>query len=189
MKTEIAVYVSILVFVFAVSFLWFESDNAIRVWNRSTNPLDGVGGEGDTTVVVVYMTAPGCSYCNRRAHVSDIKRLKDSLAVTAREINCDIDVSAIIVSGKVQRGINHISKYGNFDEISTGRLWHNSLLDEYAWNRKMKKIMVPQVAVFKTVYESKEPPIRKSKQIISTQRGTKKIREWVNNGTPVGLGE
>lgn len=183
--SSLTAYVVLFAVCFILGMYYFSNDNSVfkdvsYISNQERNVF-----KTDSANVLVYLTSPSCGYCNNESHINDIIKAKDIMRKRSSEDSINVATISVVISRSIDNAIDHISKFGSFDEISCGRIWYNSALDTYLWNKFPGEPIVPQLIIIRASYDSTGDAISKDRIIENRLKGAKVIEKWVKGNSYV----
>lgn len=78
--------------------------------------------ENGREVVMVYITAPHCRFCSSPTMPALVEKSKMVANKIASEYDAHISVVGIAVAWSVREGLEHLERFGLFDEVMTGKI-------------------------------------------------------------------
>ncbi len=136
---------------------------------------------------MVFIGSSTCAYSNHDALPALIEDAKLKLQSKSVAQDWSFSVIGVSVDWRTSDGITHLSKFGHFDEIMTGRKWHGTAADLYS--KKIPGInATPQILVFGRDYAQNHGEAMESvsKEIpIHRVVGLAHIENWLNRGLPL----
>lgn len=98
-------------------------------------------------LVMVFLTSYACGPSQRPEVIEAVKVIKRRLAAYADSVDRPFSAVGVSAGWDVAAGIEHLQRYGAFDELITGRSWHNTAAVRY-WHRKFPaKPSTPQIVL------------------------------------------
>ncbi|HEX2191218.1 MAG TPA: hypothetical protein VHG51_20075 [Longimicrobiaceae bacterium] len=142
-------------------------------------------------LAMVYIGSAACGPSNREDLPGMIEELKLRLSGRAAGSGRSFAAVGIARDWDVREGIAHLEKFGEFDEVATGRSWLNLGTLKYVWEDLPGVAATPQVLVVdRSVGE--QGPGREGTQytvrdevLIARKVGTDEIGEWLARGAPL----
>ncbi len=137
-------------------------------------------------MVMVYLGAYSCAFANDEALPRIVERIK--LGLQDKAVNEGMSFSAIgvAVDWRVGEGVEHLEKFGQFDEILAGRKWHGVGSLQFFKERLAGVAATPQVLVFKRDIEAEEGAFRVSNErVLVRKMGVLGIGNWLERGLPL----
>ena len=138
-------------------------------------------------LVFVFVGSSRCRWSNDPQLPSLVK--KGRTAVTAQAIEASMGFAAIGITSDVvpESGVEHLGRFGGFDQVVTGMGWRNVGLMKYLDG----PAATPQVLVLarSVVVEAGHWEVR-NERLLVRRHGLSGIRQWVKDGSRVpGLAE
>jgi hypothetical protein len=139
-------------------------------------------------VVAVFVTQATCIGSKQPHMPNTIERMKVGLARQAAQRHEGLSVVGVSLDWAAQEGVDHLAKFGAFDEIIVGRNWYGTGATRFIWRDLPGQPSTPQILLLRHsitttprgIVISKESEIRR---II----GADEIKKWVDSGAPVGV--
>ncbi len=137
---------------------------------------------GDELVLVVVGSA-GCRWSNDPEFVTLVRRARNAVRGAARQRDIAFATLGVSQDERPERGIDHLSQFGWFDEIAVGRGWRNSALLKYVYEEFPGPAVTPQVLVVARglVEHGGQWGVR-DERVLLRRSGLAAIRTWVANG-------
>lgn len=153
---------------------------------------DGSYTPGDSTVPgpqlwFVYVGHSACGWCNNEDLPPAVKRVKQRLAAYADSSGITFKALAVALDYNLGAGLNHISKFGRFDEVSVGDHLTNVIATDY-FTSKGLRLATPQIAVYQVwvglpSYAADSTTIGFiGRRHLGTARGLRAILHWAESG-------
>lgn len=130
----------------------------------------------DTTALLVVDGS--CPACRLEPAASEVRDLLDSLqAIHVRRPR----LIGVAIDRSVEQGLAVLKRFGDFDEISVGSEWANTMLLEYIWRDTLAFSTVPQLLVIErhTVVDSTNERVKYSNKYIEQIIGLPSIAVWL----------
>ncbi len=87
--------------------------------------------ESGDELVMVYIGSPFCGYCNSPEMPEFIEAAKLKGKSLADSLGMNYVVYGLAISWSAYEGMDHLKKFGLFDEMMLGRSWSNSAAIKY----------------------------------------------------------
>ena len=143
----------------------------------------------DSELIFIYIGSSSCSYSNNHELPRKIDQLKRFVQSKAKAHQKGFIAQGISIDWKTENGLEHLSKFGKFDEISTGRSWINYTLLEYVWEKSFGEPATPQVIVIdrNLLTQSPENPIYiiGDEYLLAQKVGIDEISNWLDLQAPL----
>ena len=165
----------------SVEIQWRASDS--QAAERYVPSYSVVGGQ---EMVMVYLGSYSCAFANDEALPGIVEQIK--LGLQDKAVNEGMSFSAIgvAVDWRVAEGVEHLEKFGQFDEIMAGRKWHGFGSLQFFKQRLAGVAATPQVLVFRRDVEVEEGAFRVSdERVLVRQMGVLGIGNWLERGLPL----
>lgn len=102
--------------------------------------------------MMFYFGSAGCAASNRPELRAAVERLKVRLwNVAKREAMSFVSVG-VALDWIPARGMEHLAKFGPFDELAAGHNWGNMLALDYMWPAETDTTRTPQVLVYRRMF-------------------------------------
>lgn len=144
-------------------------------------------------LVMVYFGSESCGPSNVDYLPEAVEEIKLALRETAFENAMSFSTIGVGIDWAVEDGIQHLRKFGQFDEIMSGRSWLNRGAFLYAWQEVPGEAATPQVVV---ISRDIIPPSStrgsvsiRDVSLVTRVVGPDRIRDWIRSGAPVYLGD
>jgi hypothetical protein len=151
---------------------------------------------------MLYVRAAGCGWSNQPGIPEAVEVLKLRLAEFAEREQMSFMAIGVALDWSPEEGMEHVAKFGPFDELSVGYNWGNSLALRYMWSSELVAPVTPQVVVYRrllTVPKDSVGPARFGEAdvtLVGSLGGAKDIIGWANSdlmlppagGIPVAIG-
>lgn len=164
-----------------VSINWDNKSN----FNYQPNYAAPGGGE----LVFVYIGSSGCGYSNHDELPQMIDQLKSLVQSTASVNDREFIAVGIAKDWKTENGLEHLSKFGKFDEVMAGRSWANEAIIKYVWEGSYGETATPQIIIidrFLAVTSSQGANYEiRDEKLLARHVGTGAIRQWLDLGAPL----
>jgi hypothetical protein len=141
--------------------------------------------EPGTELAFLFVDSPTCIWCNTPelpAIVAEAKRLVREQALALGSKFATVGLSR---SSSAKEGIEHLARFGAFDELASGRRWYNTGLLKYVSGEFVGPPATPQVIVVRRVVQPALTPGFADEVVLLRQVGFGPIKDWVVRGAPV----
>ena len=109
--------------------------------------------------------------------------MKVLLAEQAESRGLPFSIIGVATDESVKDGLAFLAECGEFDEISVGRAWHNSLFAQHVWGVDGRYGVLPQVIVFEHDVSEGAPGLKLgAARYLARHSGAKVIPAWVEKG-------
>lgn len=128
--------------------------------------------------VFVFIGSSVCGASNRPYLPDAVEVAKGKLAARAEADGARLHTIAVARDRSVSAGLEHLRKFGDFDEVTAGGGWANHAVNRYVYQTFPGPGVTPQVVVVKREVArgggSSSPP-----QLVIRKVGAAEIRRWV----------
>ncbi len=169
----------------------FEIPNVSISWDNKSNfnYQPNYVATGGRELALIYIGSSGCGYSNAEELPEMVDQLKSLVQNTASVNNIGFLTIGMAKDWKIENGLEHLSKFGEFDEIMTGRSWANEAIIKYVWYGSFGEPATPQVLIIDRVLKVTHShganyEIRNEK-LLTKQVGIGAIRQWLELGAPL----
>ena len=140
-------------------------------------------------LTLIYIGSSGCAFSNEEGLPQRIDRIKVLLQDKAAARGRAFVTIGIANDWSVKNGLSHLSKFGEFDEVMTGRSWANEGIMKYVWDGSYGEPATPQIIVidrFLTVTSSENLRYEIfDEELVVRKAGVDAIQRWLEMGTPL----
>ena len=142
-------------------------------------------------LVFVFIGSSRCRWSNDPQLPSLVKQART--AVTAQAQVASMGFAAIGLTSDVapENGVEHLRRFGGFDQIVTGMGWRNIGMMKYLYGEMYGPAVTPQVLVLarSVVVEAGIRSVR-NERLLVRRHGLSGIRRWIEGGSRIPqLGE
>lgn len=102
-----------------------------------------------TELIAIYFGSANCAWSNRDSMPQAVREVKTALAEKADARGHAFASVGVALDWSVEEGLDHLDRFGHFDEVSTGRNWLNSAAVDYVWKDVPGRPATPQILVLK----------------------------------------
>ena len=181
-----------------LGFLGYNPLDAMNMrWKQLHDPYIPINTfQPGPQLVFVYLGSAHCAYSNTEEMPEIIQGLKLAVKRHAEESGRSFRAVGIASNWIVDHGIEHLRKFGTFDEIMTGQSWLNTGSLKYIWKDLPGHGATPQVLVVERVVET---PFQEHRQgqgyMISEEKlivrvvGVEALSQWLANGVALPSSE
>lgn len=142
-------------------------------------------------VVMVYVGSSACSFANDPELPDMVEKAKLLLQVRAQQSGFHFAATGVSIDWTTGDGVRHLAKFGNFDEIVTGRNWQGTGARHFIWGVLPGAASTPQIlVVIRTVKTpSQDRPGQQygvfDETVAVRKSGVTAIAQWVDRGSPI----
>lgn len=142
-------------------------------------------------IVLIYIGSSSCAYANDEALPSLIENLKLALQRKASEKEYMFTTIGVAIDWFTEKGVEHLTKFGTFDEVIAGRKWQSTGARRFFWEALPGQAATPQVLVIARdvqapTDEQPEQPFQVANETLLVRKlGSDEIKDWLEQGTPL----
>ena len=135
----------------------------------------------------IYIGSSTCRAANNEDLPDKIEALKLLIQQKASLSGRSFAAIGISVDLAVEQGIEHLEKFGRFDEVMTGRGWVNEGLMKYVWEDLPGRGATPQVVVVDRTVEHNGPGENAihDEVVVTRKIGPEELQQWLANNAPI----
>lgn len=145
--------------------------------------------ESGAELVLIYIGSSGCVYSNKPDLPDKIDQLKSLVQSKATESGRGFATIGISRDWDVERGLAHLAKFGEFDEVMTGRSWANEGIMKYVWESSYGEPATPQVIIidrFLSTDNSAGSHFKMlNEEFVLRKVGPEAIQDWLDLNAPL----
>jgi hypothetical protein len=137
-------------------------------------------------LLVVFFGSRTCSFCNRPAFKAAVRRMGSLLGPQASAAGRSVHLAAVAVAWDAREGIEYLRELGEFDEVSAGGSWWNTVVGQRLFSRD--RPAVPTLVLYERVII---PSVEENTLVFGPERelqrfvGSDTIEAWIAAGCPV----
>ena len=140
----------------------------------------------DVEILFVYIGSHSCKFSNDEDLPSLIEQAKLITQDLAREHKYEMSTLGAAIDWSVENGLRHLSKFGLFDEIISGRKWQNTAARLFIYENIPGAAATPQLVLVKRKFA----PSSFGRQIVEEKLlvrkvGKDEIEDWLSIGAPI----
>lgn len=137
-------------------------------------------------LLFVVIGSSGCRWSNKPELVNLIRRARAAVRSEAKSRDAGFATLGVAQDNVPRLGIEHLERFGPFDEISVGRGWRNSGLLKYVYEEFPGPAATPQVLVVARdlIGEGGQWEIA-NERILVRLTGVAEIAAWLQGGAHV----
>lgn len=141
-------------------------------------------------LALVYITSSTCRASNRPGLPEGVERLKVLLREAARRNGRSFTTLGIAREWDTEAGIEHLRRFGRFDEVIAGRNWINTGLLRYLWEDLPGTAETPQLLVVDRRLVNRRTPeaadgLLRDERVVVRKVGSLEIERWLAQGAPL----
>ena len=140
-------------------------------------------------VAFVFVGSSNCGWSNVRELPNMVKGLKLELRKRAENLGMSFAAVGIARDIIATNGIRHLEKFGDFDEVMSGRGWANIGVLKYVYGDQLSgPAATPQVLVVERSLDDTAGHIAlTAERVVARKTGLDEITQWVQSGAPTPL--
>ena len=140
-----------------------------------------------TELVVVFISSSTCVANGDAAFLEAVPRMMASAGASARARSMNPVMIGVAMDNDTRAGVDYLTSFGSFDEVSVGRDWGNALVIDRVWGDPDGPPAIPQVVVMTRTVRSGAGGriVFEKERVIERFVGPDAIRAWVDGGTPL----
>lgn len=137
------------------------------------------------------MGSSTCYWSNQPELADAVKEAKARVAEHAEARGWSFQAHGVALEWSTQRGIEHLSGLGSFDEVSAGNNWGNSFALNHLWPDPSDLPSTPMVLVYRRTFvasRSEEDEMiyaERGRVLLEVKRGLPEVTEWAHAGAPL----
>jgi len=187
-------YTGIFLFAILILFMVFRPLIDKNIFNHdiTKNYQRTYSSEPGPELVLIYIGSSTCQAANSKRLPIVVDSIKIMLQNYAKSIKHNFTTIGISKDWVIKSGIEHLNKYGPFDEITTGRNWINSAIIKYVYQHFKGVPGVPQIIVLKRTLVNKSTQqvnqyAIKNESLVMRKLGKSEIKRWYKNSAPLDM--
>lgn len=106
----------------------------------------------ENEIALIYIGCSTCGPANAKFLPEVIESLKKKFQKKSNSKGYNFISIGISKDFEISKGLGHLAKFNNFDEIAVGRDWANIALKKYVWNDLSGKAATPQIILTRRKY-------------------------------------
>ena len=135
---------------------------------------------------MVYIGSSSCPWSSVPELPETVDRLKLELQAEAEARGWGFSAIGVARDGVVANGLAHLEKFGDFDEIMSGRSWANIGIGKYVYGAMPGPASTPQLIVVERRLRMDSGTISYVEEsVLSRANGRLEMETWGNEGVPV----
>jgi hypothetical protein len=141
--------------------------------------------EAGEEIAFIYIGASSCQAANNPTFIEAVRGVKEMLVEKVAETGNSYTTVGIAVDLSTEAGLKHLSKFGQFDEIMTGRGWINEGVLKYVWQDHPGRAATPQVLIVRRTVRTEAGVEVNEESILIRKIGLASVQDWLNAGLPL----
>lgn len=137
-------------------------------------------------IVFVFIGSSGCRWSNDPALPALINEAR--VAVRDQSLEMAAGFASIGLTSDVlaEKGLEHLRRFGRFDEVGSGMGWHNAGLRKYVHGDLPGPALTPQVLIVsRSIMVHAGSRTIRNERVLVRLLGLSSIRQWVESGARV----
>lgn len=160
----------------SVPYLSRSDDSSDR---RTASPVAGSGLE----LVLVYVGAAACGPSNVPQLPAALERIRTAVGQQALTSGMGFRTIGIAKDADARTGLDHLRKFGRFDEVAAGGGWLNTGALKYIFGDLPGVGATPQIAVILRTVEREGSALGvRDERVLTRKVGVTELTEWSNAG-------
>lgn len=137
-------------------------------------------------LLFIVIGSSGCRWSNEPELVQLVRRARDAVRKEAEVRGAGFATWGVAQDNVTQLGIEHLERFGPFDELSVGRGWRNSGLLKYVYGAFPGPAATPQVLVVTRdlIGDGGQWEIA-NESVLLRLMGLAEVRSWLEGGANV----
>ena len=111
----------------------------------------------DHEVAMVFIGSPQCEFSTSAEVRTAVRALKREVVRTAREAEAEVRLVGVSVNSDPTEGVEFLSRFGQFDEITAGGFFANSAAQRYIYGDMPGVAATPQIVLIDRRADSDGP--------------------------------
>lgn len=140
-------------------------------------------------LALVFIGSSKCAFSTNPDLPRMVKRAKNGVKEAAVEAGKSFTTLGVAKDWNVDAGIAHLSTFGRFEEIMSGRSWMNEGVLKYIWQTLPGVPSTPQVLVVERIvtvpFAAGDRFKVSDESVIARKIGLDEIEQWVEAGMPL----
>lgn len=136
-------------------------------------------------LALIYVGTSECPYSNVDSLSGMIESAKLSIQQKAHELGYSFATVGIAKDWIVKNGMDHLAKFGSFDEVMTGRSWLNEGVVKYVWEDMSSVPSTPQLVVIKRLVRPPKDDLGRiwigEDSVVTRKVGLPEIANWLRD--------
>lgn len=157
----------------------------LQEWSKQGEYQPSAALFDTTEILMVYIGSSTCGPSNTPGLDETIERLKLATQSRARGRGLTFATMGIARDRNVGAGLEHLAKFGAFDELSAGRGWYNMGLVKYLYEEVPGTAATPQVLVVQRRVLGGLTRGYGPERVLARKVGVKEILDWEAAGAPL----
>jgi hypothetical protein len=146
-------------------------------------------------ILMVYVGSSTCPWSNLPEVPPAVETIKTRLADYALDRGLSFKALGVALDWSAQRGFQHLSKFGLFDEVSAGYSWGNSVAMRYLGLDGSVPVATPVILVYQQSFVAPRDSgdsgayEERDRRTLLVKRGNQEITDWANSAVTLEDGQ
>lgn len=164
---------------------------------RRSSPLGNASGdayqpryrrEAGRQLVMVYVGSQSCGASNHESLPAAVEAIKLRLANYAATHELSFKAEGVALDWSPERGLDHLGRFGLFDELSAGYNWGSSSALKYLWADGQVDPVTPQILVYEREFIAPRDTTdillyeERNRRRLAVASGPREIMDWADAG-------
>lgn len=148
--------------------------------------LHRVSYSSGTKILFVYIGSEDCKFSLAPGFAEMVTDAEKAVAEQAKKQGKPFSTLGVSVGPSAKDGVKYLSRFGEFDQLSSGHGWLNDGALHYVWQDIVGEATVPQIIVLEHDLEALNPGYRvKNDRVLVRVLGDKQIAAWHRDGSRI----
>jgi hypothetical protein len=135
-------------------------------------------------LLAVFFGGRDCGFCRSEDFKKVMRPLARSLSDQARRAQFSFHYLGVAVDWSASKGVEYLGQLGEFDEISAGAKWLNTVVAARLFG--VEKPIIPSLVLYTRMIEQVgETLVFSPEKELLRLIGAKEIVEWIDSGAPI----
>lgn len=136
-------------------------------------------------LVMVYIGSSRCGYSNLPGLPRAVEDIKLHLKEEAEARGMSVKTVGVAIDWSTSAGMDHLSKFGSFDEVAAGSNWGSDSALRYLWSDEGIPAATPLILLYSRQYTAPADTIQnrygeQARRTILVLRGSEEIIDWAS---------
>lgn len=132
--------------------------------------------------VFVYIGSSTCRFSNIEGLEKVVGTIREHVRQSAQRDSRRFVTVGIAKDSHVRAGLDHLEKFGSFDEVMTGRGWANIGVLKYMFDQLPGPGATPQIIIVdREVVADGGLWAMRNERVVARRLGTNELQEWARN--------
>ena len=181
-------FVVLFIVAFSIAFLGIVPTPHVSIdWSQQNFASSTYRTSPGSELVLVYIGAAGCGASNSEELFRAVRGVRETLRGRAERAPWSFSSIGVAVDASAERGLDHLDKFGQFDEVNAGRGWLNTGGLQYIWEEIPGEAATPQLLIIHREVSADDGGWSvRNRRVLSRHVGANKIIEWYDREAPLG---